>query len=95
VRADRQLVAVAMAAIIDDTEAIARRMREIKQEDAPADPDRHTYVYLAATEVLDQIARMYHVMPRLHGETDQSFRPRILERIKTGEPPAAPVTVRV
>jgi hypothetical protein len=80
-RADRQLVAVAMSSIIDDTESIARRMREIEQEEAPAATEGNVFVELAAGLLLDEIAHVYGLRPRGFSEDDESLRARVIKRI--------------
>lgn len=71
-----------MASIIDDTEAIARRMREIEEENAPARSEPVVDgAYVAVGEFLDKIALYHGVRARERGETDESLRDRIVKQI--------------
>jgi hypothetical protein len=73
-----------MASIIDDTEAIARRMQEIKQQESavvrPAPVVDGAYL-VASGARLDDIARYYGLVPRGLGESDGQLRTRIVHQI--------------
>lgn len=69
-----------MASIIDDAEAIARRLRQIKEEESPPDPER--IVMQASGESLDYLARLFLVEQRQPGESDASFRGRVLDSMR-------------
>jgi hypothetical protein len=72
-----------MASIIDDTEAIARRMREIEQENAPVrtEPIVDGAYLVASGARLDDIVRYYGLLPRGPGETDARLRTRLVHEI--------------
>ncbi|HMJ99559.1 MAG TPA: hypothetical protein VK552_09615, partial [Reyranella sp.] len=71
------------SSIIDDTEAIARRLRAIKQQEGAVRPEPVVDgAYLIASGArLDDIARYYGLVPRGLGESDGQLRIRIVHQI--------------
>lgn len=66
-------------AIIDDAAEIARRLKEIREEEAAVE---EAAAWQASGKQLDKIAEIYGVLPRDDGEPERLFRERILEEVK-------------